>query len=71
MNVQPENVKALFRSGQAFYAQGRVEKAKEYLNKAGAVDPNDKSIQQELQKIKQKEVEQKQKEKQLYSKMFS
>jgi cytochrome c-type biogenesis protein CcmH/NrfG len=71
LEKQPENVKALFRSAQAFVGQGKVEKAKEYLNKAAVGDPNDKSIQQELQKIKQKEIEQKQKEKQMYSKMFS
>jgi len=64
------NSKALFRLAQAHLGNGDIDKAKDFLDKAGALEPNDKAIQLELKRIKQKEEEQKKKEKQLYGKMF-
>mmetsp|Transcript_111 Transcript_111/g.145 ORF Transcript_111/g.145 Transcript_111/m.145 type:complete len:350 (+) Transcript_111:31-1080(+) len=64
------NVKALFRSGQAYLGMGDYDKAKEKLNKAAKAEPADKAIQAELRKIKQHEEEEKKKEKALFSKMF-
>jgi len=40
------------------------------LNKALKIDPNDKGIVVELKKIRQKEEENRQREKNLYGKMF-
>jgi cytochrome c-type biogenesis protein CcmH/NrfG len=70
LDRQANNVKSLFRAGQAYLGLNDLTKATEYLQKALKLEPTDKAIQVELQKIKQKEAEQKQKEKQMYSKMF-
>jgi len=68
---QSENVKALFRSGQAHLESGNPDEAKILLEKAQKLDPNDKAILTQLKIIKQQEELQKKKEKQMYSKMFS
>jgi len=64
------NVKAMFRIAQAYIALNEIAKAKEYLDKAQNLEPNDKGIHEELKKIKLWGKDQKQKEKTLYSKMF-
>lgn len=68
---QPKNVKALFRLGQAYAGDKNFEKAKDFLSQAQELDPTDKGIQGELQKLKVREEEIKKQEKNLYSKMFS
>jgi len=70
LEKDPTNGKALFRSGQAQLGLGKLEEAKEALNKALAAEPNDKNIHLELKKVRQREEEIKKQEKQLYSKMF-
>jgi len=66
-----DNVKALFRCGQAYLESGDANKARGLLERAQQLDPTDKSIAAQFKSIKQKDEEQKKKEKQMYSKMFS
>jgi len=67
---QPDNTKAYFRTGQAYLEIGLLDKAKEYLDKAHKLEPNDKAILVQLKQLKQKEEDAKKKEKQFYNKMF-
>jgi len=71
LKVQSENVKALFRSGQAYLGLNDVDKAKEFLDKAHKLEPKDGGILTALKQLKQKQEEAKKKEKEMYSKMFS
>jgi len=70
LKKSPSNVKALFRSYQGHDGEKNLDKAKEFLQKAAEADPSDKSIQVEQRKLKQKEAAEKEKQKQVYSKMF-
>ncbi|KAI8800507.1 hypothetical protein BJ742DRAFT_841394 [Cladochytrium replicatum] len=58
-----DNVKAIFRRGQARFALGDIDKAEEDFKKANQLAPNDPGPVQELKKvkIKHKEYEEKQK----------
>jgi len=70
LEKQQNNTKAIFRLAQAYLGNGNLEKSKELLTKVATLQPDDKLIQLELKKIKQKEEDSKKKEKQLYGKMF-
>lgn len=65
-----QNAKALFRMGQASIHLGEWDKARDFLKKAQNIQPSDKAIQAELQKIKQHEAKQKQNEKAMFANMF-
>ncbi|KAK3100451.1 hypothetical protein FSP39_020087 [Pinctada imbricata] len=66
-----QNVKALFRKGQAQSAMKNWDDALVNLTEASKVDPNDKGIRRELEKVKKTVQEYKAKEKQMYAKMFA
>lgn len=50
----PTNIKALFRRGQAFVVLNEFEKAREDLEKALTLDPQNKAVQEQLRVLKQK-----------------
>ncbi|KAJ7391681.1 hypothetical protein OS493_017378 [Desmophyllum pertusum] len=51
----PTNIKALYRRGQAFVVLNEFEKARTDLEKASALDPSNKAVQDQLRILKQKE----------------
>ncbi|XP_052795457.1 peptidyl-prolyl cis-trans isomerase D-like [Mya arenaria] len=71
LDVSPDNIKALFRKGQALVNLKDWDNAEETLNKAASVDPNDKGIKREMERVRRAKVEEKAKEKQMYARMFA
>lgn len=71
LEIDEENCKALFRKGQALVNMKDWEKAKECLQQAVSVEPNDKGIRRELERAKKGKEADLMKEKQMYAKMFS
>ncbi|KAL8207217.1 UNVERIFIED_CONTAM: hypothetical protein K2H54_048446 [Gekko kuhli] len=69
--LDPTNTKALYRRAQALEATRDYEQALATLQQAQGIAPQDKAIQMEVQKIKQKIKNQKEKEKAAYAKMFA
>ncbi|WAR00616.1 PPID-like protein, partial [Mya arenaria] len=65
LDVSPDNIKALFRKGQALVNLKDWDNAEETLNKAASVDPNDKGIKREMERVRRAKVEEKAKEKQI------
>lgn len=70
LNCQPNNVKALFRKGKILEAKADVEGAIPLLRKAATLDPENKSIQNELSKLILKSKREARNEKDLYQKML-
>lgn len=70
LEIEENNVKALFRRGQAYNGMQEYSKALEDLNKAQSLQPNDKTIANQIVKIKHAKNAYVQKEKKMYSKMF-
>jgi len=68
--LDPQNVKALFRRGQAYMLKRDAERAGEDLNNAARLAPDDKSIQQELRKHKQMEAHQHERQRKVFAAMF-
>lgn len=71
LESDPNNVKALFRKGQALVNLKDWDKAEDMLKKALNIEPNDKGIRRELEKTKKAQQEEKVKEKQMYTRMFA
>lgn len=71
LDIDPRNTKALFRRGQAHRALKDWDIALIDLNKALEAEPEDKGIKTEIARVKKDIDEQKKKERQAYSKMFS
>ncbi|CAN6544254.1 unnamed protein product [Malus baccata var. baccata] len=65
-----DNVKALFRQGQAYMALNDVDAAVESFKKALDLEPNDAGIKKEYAVAKKKIADRHDKEKKAYSKMF-
>lgn len=65
-----DNVKALFRQGQAHMALNDIDSAVESFSKALDLEPNDGGIKKELAAAKKKIATRRDKEKKAYSKMF-
>ncbi|KAI3915740.1 hypothetical protein MKW92_011683 [Papaver armeniacum] len=65
-----DNVKALFRQGQAYMALKDVDAAVESFKKALELEPNDAGIKKELAVAKKKIADRRDLEKKAYSKMF-
>lgn len=65
-----DNVKALFRQGQAYMALGDVEAAVISLTKALELEPNDGGIKRELAVAKKKIADRRDKERKAFAKMF-
>jgi len=70
INLEPNNVKALFRRGQAYLLQRDTDRAREDLEKALKLSPTDKAIQQELRKLKDMEKQQLAKQKKAFAGIF-
>jgi len=70
LKIDPQNPKALFRRGQAYFEMEDLYKAQEDFEKVLASSPNDPKVKQELQKIEQKLKKYEKKEKEVYGKMF-
>lgn len=65
-----DNVKALFRQGQAYMALNDVDAAVESFKKALELEPSDGGIKKELAAANKKIVDRRDREKKAYSKMF-
>ncbi|PRP78959.1 tetratricopeptide-like helical domain-containing protein [Planoprotostelium fungivorum] len=70
LKTQPENSKALFRAYQGYFNQNNLDVAKDYLNRAAKAEPNDKAVQVEFRKLKQREEDEKKKQQQVFARMF-
>lgn len=67
LELEPDNVKGLFRRGQAYAKLNQYEKAKDDFTKAQSLDKDNKAVTKQLHLVNSKM----QKEKQMYQKMFS
>jgi len=65
-----DNVKAMYRKAQASIELKDFDNAKNTLTKANTLDPENKAVVGELNKIKKMIADKKQQEKQMYAKMF-
>lgn len=70
LQCQPNNVKALFRKGKILEAKADVSGAIPLLRKAATLDPENKSIQNELSRLILKSKREARNEKDLYQKML-
>lgn len=70
LQCQPNNVKALYRKGKILEAKADVAGAIPLLRKAATLDPENKSIQNELSKLILKSKREARNEKDLYQKML-
>jgi len=70
LEIQEENVKAMFRRGQCHLGKKDFDEAMADFIKARELEPNDKGILQEIAKTKKAKLDYAQKEKQMYSKLF-
>jgi FK506-binding protein 8 len=70
LGCQPNNVKALFRKGKILEAKADVSGAIPLLRKAATLDPDNKSIQNELSRLILKSKREARNEKDLYAKML-
>ena len=68
---EENNLKALFRRGQAYSSLRDFDKALADLQSAAKLAPTDKGIRNEITRVKNQIKGQKEKEKQMYSKMFA
>eukprot|EP00397_Hematodinium_sp_SG-2012_P056162 GEMP01069070.1.p1 GENE.GEMP01069070.1~~GEMP01069070.1.p1 ORF type:complete len:204 (+),score=28.47 GEMP01069070.1:75-614(+) len=68
--IEPFNVKALFRCGQAQLRLGQIDEALENLKSAQTRCPSDRSISVELQKVHAALAAHKQREKEAFKRMF-
>uniref|UniRef100_A0A8C5VD19 peptidylprolyl isomerase n=1 Tax=Microcebus murinus TaxID=30608 RepID=A0A8C5VD19_MICMU len=71
LEIDPSNTTALYRRAQGWQGLNEYDQALANLKKAQEVAPEDKAIQAELLKVKQKIKAQKDKEKAVYAKMFA
>jgi len=71
LKIEDNNVKALFRKGQALSALYDWEDAERVFNKALEIEPQNKEVQRELTLLKRKMAEQNKKEKIRYANMFA
>uniref|UniRef100_A0A2K5XPB8 peptidylprolyl isomerase n=1 Tax=Mandrillus leucophaeus TaxID=9568 RepID=A0A2K5XPB8_MANLE len=71
LEIDLSNTKALYRRAQGWQGLKEYDQALADLKKAEEIAPEDKAIQAELLKVKQKIKSQKEKEKAVYAKMFA
>jgi len=70
LKVQPDNVKALFRKGQALNTLDVWDEAKQLLSRALELDPQNTDVKKELAILKQKRQQQDQKDKKVFGGLF-
>ncbi|KAL2652977.1 hypothetical protein R1flu_021105 [Riccia fluitans] len=71
LEVETQNVKALYRRAQAYIETVDLDLAEYDIKKALEIDPNNRDIRQEYKVLKQKQIEQNKKEAKMYGNMFS
>lgn len=71
MRLDPKNIKALFRRGQASFSLGEIENALSEFNKVHEIDPENKAAINQITICKHKMKEYHDKEKKVYANMFS
>jgi len=69
--LDDKNVKALYRRAQANIKMSDLVEAKNDLQSALNISPDDKAVRTEMTRVKKLVEQQRQKEKQMYSKLFS
>lgn len=70
LEIDEHNVKALFRRGQARSGMQDFDQALKDFARVKEIEPNDKGAIAEIAKVKKAQLQYKEKEKSLYSKMF-
>lgn len=70
LNLEPSNVKAMYRQAQACSEMKEYDNAKNILTKALEIDAENKAVIGELSKVKKLIADKKQKEKAMFAKMF-
>jgi len=70
IKIQPNNVKALFRKGQALESKKDTAEALNYFKRSLKLDPNSKRIKQDVDRLSKLAKQQEDKEKKLYAKML-
>lgn len=68
LDIDPTNVKALFRRGKSYIAINEVEKAEQDLETAFQLSESDNAIKKELLRLQNKKAQLEKKQKQFYSK---
>jgi FK506-binding protein 4/5 len=71
LEVEPQNVKALYRRGQAYVETLDLDLAEWDYKKALELDPQSRDVRSAYKTLKQKQVEQNKKEAKMYSNMFA
>lgn len=71
LEIEKSNVKALFRRAQCHVQLSKLEDARKDLDAALQIEPNNAAVKKELALVEKKIAAQKEKEKKMYSKMFS
>jgi molecular chaperone DnaK (HSP70) len=71
LEIEKNNVKALFRRAQCYVQLSKLEDAKKDLETALQVEPANSAVKKELALVDKKIAAMKEKEKKMYSKMFS
>jgi len=70
LDIDTNNIKALFRRGQAHSLAGEFDKAKADLTEAAQLSPKSKEIRDELDKLKKNIANYKQQEKKMFAGVF-
>ncbi|KAJ6380745.1 hypothetical protein OIU77_029612 [Salix suchowensis] len=71
LELDPLNVKALFRRSQAYLKTSELEKAEADIKKALAIDPNNREVKLEYMELKEKQREYDKYQAELFSTMVS
>ncbi|KAG6553480.1 hypothetical protein Mapa_004392 [Marchantia paleacea] len=71
LEVESQNVKALFRRAQAYVGTADLDLAELDIRKALEIDPTNREIRLEYKVLRQKQIEQNKKEAKMYGNMFS
>ncbi|XP_048583994.1 peptidyl-prolyl cis-trans isomerase FKBP8 isoform X2 [Nematostella vectensis] len=69
LQIDPDNVKALFRKGKVLASKGELSEALPLIKKANQLDPNNKTIRAELRSLRKRKSIQDEKERSMYQRM--
>jgi len=69
LDIEVNNVKAIFRRGQSYVGQGEYEKARKDFQSALQLDPQNADLKRALNDLKKQEDDYKKKQQALYAKM--
>ncbi|XP_022108900.1 inactive peptidyl-prolyl cis-trans isomerase FKBP6-like isoform X2 [Acanthaster planci] len=71
LEIDPDNIKALFRRGQALLRSGEFDQARHWLSKAQKISPKNSAIEAELRQLGKVKAKFEQLDKMMYSRMFA